>query len=185
MNIHVCPLICNQPECPYRRPFGKQYELNRHIATAHGEARNYKCPIDTCVASLTGFAQKDKLVKHLQEEHDSVRCPYNHCFATIAATEEEKYVQEIHSRFECELMECANGGASRFSEAKLSRHLRCAHNMDHYYIMGILQYMELGNHKVVTFALPPVKTAKGIQRGRKNCVFCSTQHCANKLKQNS
>jgi hypothetical protein len=128
-NIHVTPLICKQPGCSYSRPFSKQYELNRHISTAHREEHHHKCPIDTCEASITGFARKDKLIKHLREEHENLRCPYNHCFAMVLAGETQQHLTQSHGNYECALQECKYGGASRFSRQNLKRHLRRDHQV--------------------------------------------------------
>lgn len=131
-NIHVTPLVCTHPQCSYKKPFGKQYELDRHISTAHGKTHSHKCPIDTCEASVTGFPRKDKLVKHLREQHEKVRCPYNHCSAVVVATQEEEHIRTFHGDFECAIGGCDCGIASRFSHRSLKQHFKVAHGMDHY-----------------------------------------------------
>jgi len=128
-NIHVTPLVCKYPLCTYTKPFGRQFDLDRHILTAHGDARDHKCPIESCPSSVTGFARKDKLVKHLKEEHENVRCPYNHCFAAVPKLQEETHVQQSHGEYECGIGGCENGGVSRFMLVDLKRHLRRDHGM--------------------------------------------------------
>lgn len=159
LNVHVSPLICDEPQCSYKKPFGKQYELDRHVSTAHGEIRKYKCPIDACEASVTGFARKDKLVKHIREEHENVRCPYNHCFATVPATREEEHIRVSHGPYECAMGQCGRGIASHFSYESLKHHLRVAHGID-YWIADWAKLLASGKtltakDSVLHFGKPP------------------------------
>jgi hypothetical protein len=178
-NIHVTPLICTQPQCPYQRPFGKQYELDRHISTAHGEARNHRCPIDTCDASVTGFARKDKLIKHLREEHENLKCPYNHCFATVLAEETEKHLLQSHDDYECALQGCQYGGASRFSRVNLKRHLRRDH----------LVTGDPANRLMWILDASKKMTADGEFTGRwrqtQKCATCVSQRCGTSCEQDN
>jgi hypothetical protein len=128
-NIHVTPLVCTHPQCTYTRPFGKQYELNRHINTVHAASQHYKCPVESCEAHTTGFARKDKLLNHMREQHENLRCPYNHCFATVLETQQELHLQQFHGSFECALGACNASAASRFLEKDLRQHLRKHHNL--------------------------------------------------------
>jgi len=147
-NIHINPLICTHPQCSYKRPFGKQHELDRHISTAHGTIRNHKCPIDTCEASVSGFARKDKLTKHLRDEHENLKCPYNHCSAVVLDTQQESHLLKSHGSYECALGDCENGGASRFSYTKLKQHLRGSHGMT-YWSTRRLSSLAMNDDKIV------------------------------------
>ncbi len=128
LNIHINPLVCTHSGCSYIKPFGKQYELARHVSTAHGDVRIHKCPVESCEANLAGFARKDKLLKHLREEHDNLKCPYNHCSATVHESQQKSHLDQSHGVFECALGACANGRKSLFSAVGLKRHIRKIHN---------------------------------------------------------
>jgi hypothetical protein len=131
-NVHVTPLICDAPLCLYKKPFGKKYELDRHMLTAHGangETSIYKCTIETCEASITRFARRDKLLKHLREERENLKCPFAHCVAIVLATKEEEHIQKFHGSYECAMTGCENSGSSRFLEVNLKRHLRRDHRL--------------------------------------------------------
>lgn len=128
-NIHVAPLVCAEPKCSYKKPFRNQHDLRRHIATAHGETRSYKCPIEDCDASTKGFARKDKLLKHIRQEHENVRCEYNHCSAVVLATQTASHLSQYHGDFECQVGGCRNSPASRFTKLTFKRHLRRDHSI--------------------------------------------------------
>jgi len=128
-NIHVSPLVCTFPQCTYTKPFGKKYDLDRHVATTHAASSTHVCPVESCDANTNGFARKDKLLNHIREEHDNLRCPYNHCYAIVLATEQDAHLQEVHGSFECALGACEHGPASCFRKVGLKRHFRKHHNM--------------------------------------------------------
>lgn len=128
-NIHVSPLVCTYPQCTYTNPFGKQSDLRRHIATIHEAISNYICPVELCEANIKGFARKDKLLNHIREQHDNLRCPYNHCYATVLETEQDTHLQQFHGSFECALGACEKGPASCFMAVGLRRHVRRDHNL--------------------------------------------------------
>lgn len=128
-NIHINPLVCTYPQCTYLKPFGKKCDLRRHIETVHEAASNHTCPVESCEANIKGFARKDKLLNHIREQHDNLRCPYNHCYATVLETEQDAHLQQFHGSFECALGACEKGPASCFPEIGLQRHLRRHHNM--------------------------------------------------------
>ena len=145
-NIHVTPLVCTYPQCSHNRPFGKQYELDRHVATAHGNTRNHKCPIGTCDANVTGFSRKDKLLKHMREAHESVQCLYNHCFGKVTATQEQEHLRACHGDYECGIGGCEASSTSRFSSKRLVRHLISAHKIDYnlaHYLLSVMKFNEV------------------------------------------
>src|SRR6266536_2620052 len=177
-NIHINPLVCTVPQCSYTKPFGKQYELDRHISTVHGEARNHRCPIESCEAGITGFARKDKLLNHMREQHDNLRCPYNHCSATVLKTQEESHLQQFHGSFECALGICEQGLASRFREVDLQRHIRKHHGLTYDPAQKLMKRVNNAEDK----------TARGslLTSWRwQDCPICSKQQYDARLKQNS
>jgi hypothetical protein len=128
-NIHATPLVCAEPKCTYEKPFRNQHDLRRHAATAHGETGSHKCPIEDCDASTEGFARKDKLLKHIRQEHENVRCTYNHCSAVVLATQTASHLSQYHGDLECRLGGCRNSPASKFTKLTLTRHLRRDHSI--------------------------------------------------------
>ncbi|KAF8852217.1 hypothetical protein BDZ45DRAFT_114575 [Acephala macrosclerotiorum] len=128
-NIHARPLVCTHPQCTYTNPFGKQCDLRRHVETFHAVSYNHVCPVESCDANTKGFARKDKLLNHIREQHDNLKCPYNHCHATVLETEQNTHLQQFHGSFECALGACEKAPASCFLEIGLERHLRRDHNM--------------------------------------------------------
>ena len=127
-NIHVAPLCCSIAGCS-TGPFGKRFDLNRHVATIHGKS-GFFCPIESCQSMTTGFSRKDKLVKHMREEHDNVRCSLNHCGAVILDGQQEAHVQNCHGDWECALMACQHGPPSHFTQKAARIHLTRVHKMN-------------------------------------------------------
>jgi hypothetical protein len=127
-NIHVAPLCCSIDGCSVG-PFGKRSDLNRHVATIHGQS-GFFCPIESCQSMTTGFSRKDKLVKHMREEHDNVRCSLNHCGAIILDGQQEAHVQNYHGDWECALMACQHGPPSYFTQKAAELHLVRVHKMN-------------------------------------------------------
>lgn len=130
-NIHITPLLCSVPECSYKKPFGKNYELRRHIQTAHENTQAHKCPFEDCESHISGFSRKDKLIKHTKEKHLLMRCPYNHCFAEVAEVETELHMERFHGDYECAIGSCGTKLNSRFRREELLTHLRSYHNMSY------------------------------------------------------
>lgn len=135
INFHVNPLLCTHPGCTYRRPFGKQNDLNRHVISVHSNSRDHKCIAKDCNVE---FSRKDKLKKHMREEHQNLKCPYNHCSATVLETKELEHLQSSHGPYECALGLCEDELASRFLEGSLKRHLRKDHQIEHSVIEDFL-----------------------------------------------
>lgn len=127
-NIHVAPLRCTVTGCSYSEPFGKQYDLDRHVSAIHGGSR-YLCTIESCDSSVIGFARKDKLIKHMREEHDNVRCKLNHCGCVLLDGEQESHLQKLHGDYEFTLGACERGLPSHFSEETKRLHLINVHKI--------------------------------------------------------
>lgn len=168
-NIHVTPLVCTYPQCSHSRPFGKQYELDRHVATAHGNTRNHKCPVGTCDANVTGFSRKDKLLKHMREAHENVRCPYNHCFAKVIATQKQEHLRACHGDYECRIGGCEASSASRFSSKRLEWHLISAHKINCHLANILLRDMKLFKVNV----LEGIKFTRACIKYTRACKTCS------------
>jgi len=128
-NIHISPLVCTYPQCTYPNPFGKECDLRRHIETVHEASCSHMCPVESCEANVKGFARKDKLLNHVREQHDNLRCPYNHCYATVLEADQDAHLQQFHGSFECALGACEKEPASCFLEVGLRRHVRSHHNL--------------------------------------------------------
>ncbi|KAL5328142.1 hypothetical protein ACEPPN_005851 [Leptodophora sp. 'Broadleaf-Isolate-01'] len=127
-NIHVAPLRCTIAGCSYSEPFGKQHDLDRHVSAIHGGSR-YLCTVESCDSSTIGFARKDKLVKHMREEHDNVRCTLNHCDYILPDGEQESHLQKFHGTYECALGACERGLPSYFSKEAVRLHLISVHKI--------------------------------------------------------
>jgi len=136
-NKHLDPLVCTVPQCDYKQPFGKQHELRRHMETFHGGSHTHCCPIELCGEK---FPRNDKLLKHMREKHDRLRCLHNHCTATVFKTQEEAHKQ-LHGEFECGLRSCERAPRSYFREEDLKRHLQKHHHVPYYKAGSILWRM--------------------------------------------
>jgi hypothetical protein len=145
-NIHVAPLHCTVTGCAYAEPFGKKYDLHRHISAVHGDSR-YLCTVESCESSTIGFARKDKLVKHMREKHDNVRCSLNHCGSVLLDGEQESHLQNFHGTYECAFGACEHGLPSHFSEEALRLHLISMHNVYRETTTGILRSADLSVDK--------------------------------------
>jgi hypothetical protein len=125
------------------------------------------CPVESCDTKTNGFARKDKLLKHIREQHDNLRCPYNHCYAVILATDQDTHLQQVHGTFECALGACEKGPASCFSEVGVKRHFRKHHNMTYDPIWTLMKHVN--RTKDSTARSPHIARLKKW----KDCVSCS------------
>lgn len=130
-NVHVSPLICTHPGCSYMKPFGKQCDLKRHIATIHGTKHIYRCLESECKET---FSRKDKMMKHARENHELFRCSCNHCLAIVCATQRQSHLKEAHGLFECAIGSCKSGGRSYFHKKDLRGHLKRIHGVRDYWV---------------------------------------------------
>ncbi|KAE9364065.1 hypothetical protein N431DRAFT_423163 [Stipitochalara longipes BDJ] len=146
-NIHVTPLCCPIAGCSHSEPFDKKPDLDRHVKSIH-EGSSFVCPIESCDASTVGFPRKDKLVQHMRETHNNVRCLLNHCGAAILDGQQESHIQNGHGDYECALMACADGMPSRFTEETARLHLISAHKMYRETAGSALRDLICPDHKV-------------------------------------
>jgi hypothetical protein len=151
-NIHVEPLHCTVAGCTYGEPFGKKYDLRRHVAAVHGDSR-YFCTVESCESSTIGFARKDKLVKHMRENHDNVRCSLNHCGSVLLDGEQESHLQNSHGTYECAFGACKHGLPSHFSKETLRLHLISVHNVYRETATSILRAADRRADKIVRNSL--------------------------------
>jgi hypothetical protein len=164
-NIHTTPLICSVPQCSYKKPFGKNYELQRHIETIHGNETPHKCPVKDCEQHASGFSRKDKLKKHMREQHTLLKCPYNHCAAEVVEEETKLHVQQFHGPFECAMASCETGSKSYFTLESALRHLRSCHAMSHDVAYSALQFADSSKDRTI-------RAPFWVSR---DCEVCSTQ----------
>lgn len=141
-NIHQEPLLCTVLGCTHKRPFGKQADLNRHVTSKHETTISFFCDDESCPAHIDGFKRKDKLLKHLREDHPQVQCTQTHCSATVADFQQQSHMEEAHGPFECALGRCRSSPPSNFTRAQLERHLKDHHKMSYDCIVGIKLRMQ-------------------------------------------
>ena len=164
-NKHLDPLVCTVAQCNYKKPFSKQHELNRHIETCHSSSHTHCCPIEFCGAK---FPRNDKLLKHMNENHDRLRCLHNHCSVTVFKTQEEGH-QQLHGEFECALASCKSAPRSYFQKEGLRHHLR-----EHHYVQytdtvtSILWRMTTAGHSILR--------EWDLRAPVQDCSICSKQH---------
>ncbi|KUJ06586.1 uncharacterized protein LY89DRAFT_406326 [Mollisia scopiformis] len=128
-NIHTFPLYCTQPGCPYRRPFPRKGDLDRHLASKHGIGRLFRCPRLDCPRHRRPYGRKDKLRDHVNDyAHGINHCQYDHCLlkserGLFCQTDVTKHEQSSkHGEYECSIGDCA-GSNSHFTKQGLSFHL--------------------------------------------------------------
>lgn len=148
-NIHSNPLLCNQPRCPYRKPFKNHHDLDRHTSTKHSVERKWECPYDTCSSDIRTFIRKDKWLKHIREvqhENDAF-CPFYHCSLIAdqsgkgfqSRKEIVKHFLDAHAgkddcAFECALGSCEKtSNHDRWNVSWLRCHLRQEHDLRVWY----------------------------------------------------
>ena len=147
-NVHDKPLICEIPNCSYKKPFARPTDLRRHVNSAHPDYcdTKYACKIDSCGAQ---YSRKDHLVKHLREKHGTYKCLLQHCpHATknrFATEEEAKVHADIdHGNFECAIKACAMAPLSRFTMSSLQLHVQNHHGISDFTYKD-LSWMDLTN----------------------------------------
>jgi hypothetical protein len=140
-NIHHQPLLCTRPGCTHRKPFGKESDLDRHVRSKHEATISFFCGDESCPAHVDGFKRKDKLLKHLREDHPQVQCTRTHCSATVADFQQQSHMEEAHGPFECALGHCRTSLPSNFTRIQLERHLKGHHKMSYDCILGIRSRM--------------------------------------------
>ncbi|VUC23601.1 unnamed protein product [Clonostachys rosea] len=159
-NIHQEPLLCTWPGCTYRRPFGKECDLERHAESKHGAIRSHICPYESCSAHFDGFKRKDKLLKHLRETHPQVQCQQTHCSAVICDIEQQSHIEEAHGPFECALGHCQFSPPSNFTKVLLGRHLVTHHKISYDTKTTIIARMQCFNSTTITSKHLPANARK-------------------------
>ena len=164
-NIHETPLVCTHPGCSYKKPFGKPCDLKRHIATIHSTECGYQCLEIGCPQV---FSRKDKMISHAKEKHGLFRCSYNHCSATVFASQKESHLQESHCRNECAIGSCRSGQRSFFTEQNLKRHMRTCHRMSYDAVFTAMPYPF---KREILYAHAPVRPSY------QDCATCLSGSC--------
>jgi len=115
-NVHITPLCCTVAGCKHQRPFERQADLERHVASRHTDQRKYKCPYPRCRHTRT-FSRKDKLKQHERTYHGQFACQLNHCIYGFLSKEKLQNHDSRsweHGGHECHLGSCGRTEASRF-----------------------------------------------------------------------
>jgi hypothetical protein len=132
-NIHITPLHCTATGCEHKRPFERQADLERHVASKHTKERKYKCPYPRCSYS-SSFSRKDKLKLHERTYHGQFACQLNHCTYGFLSEEKVRKHQtgwSIHGRLECGLGSCGRTSTSCFWWVSLRDHLIYDHKISY------------------------------------------------------
>lgn len=128
-NIHITPLCCTTKGCDHERPFERQADLERHVASRHSTERKYKCAYPRC-SHRFGFSRKDKLKQHERTFHGQFLCQLNHCIYGFPSEEllrKHKALWSCHNGYECGLGSCGRTSASRLPWWYLTSHLEYDH----------------------------------------------------------
>jgi hypothetical protein len=128
-NIHITPLCCTTKGCDHERPFERQADLERHVASRHSTERKYKCAYPRC-GHRVGFSRKDKLKQHERTFHGQFSCQLNHCIYGFPSEEllrKHKTRWPDHDNYECGLGSCGSTSTSRFAWRDLNWHLEHDH----------------------------------------------------------
>jgi len=145
-NLHLNPLVCNELGCKRKKPFAKQGDYERHIASVHKQGTSFKCTYTTCPRHKKGFSRKDKLNDHLKVHDGREFCNFDHCVYNRSSRGTRYRLQTIiappvdhqngHGPYECGIDEC-RGSLSSFSALDLAHHLVSYHiaaTQSNYYI---------------------------------------------------
>ena len=128
-NIHITPLCCTTKGCDHDRPFERQADLERHVASRHSTERKYKCAYPRC-DHRSGFSRKDKLKQHERTFHGQISCQLNHCIYGFPSKEllrKHEIHWPYHGYYECRLGSCGRTSASHFLGRYLTLHLEYDH----------------------------------------------------------
>lgn len=128
-NYHINPLMCTEPGCTHRKPFGRKGDLNRHFSSVHKGERPFKCPVKGCRENTHGFTRRYKLQQHRAEKHHLFRCTLTHCSAKVQEGSEHEHLAKDHGEFECALGACQARGESQFKTSSLNAHLELEHGL--------------------------------------------------------
>jgi len=133
-NIHINPLICTQPHCPYNIPFPRKGDFDRHLASKHGIGRLFRCPDSHCRWHNRPFGRKDKFRQHMSKySHGTFHCQFDHCEHKTKGlwTKEDLANHEQAHHTDVGTTECAigncEGSNSRFTKYDWEAHLRWQH----------------------------------------------------------
>jgi uncharacterized Zn-finger protein len=125
---HVKDHWCSNGNC--NEAFARESDLKRHNRTQHSKDRSYRCPVDSCEYSRTGFSRKDKLDNHTRK-HVNLQCRFDHCEVQVLECEKKDHLNSFHSdsaTFECALSGCEST-EYKFTEDSATNHLRLHHRI--------------------------------------------------------
>lgn len=130
-NVHITPLCCTVTHCEHKRPFERQANLERHVASKHSAERKYKCHYPKCFYTR-GFSRKDKLKQHERTSHGPFKCQKNHCiygFLSEDISWKHTFRWSHGEGYECDLGSCGRTSFSDFSSGNLKLHLEHDHRV--------------------------------------------------------
>jgi hypothetical protein len=78
-------------------------------------------------AHTSGLLGQDRLLKHLLERHNLLKCLYNRCSSEVLDTKKKLHLLQFHDPFECAFVVSGTGLNSWFLEGGLKKHLRKCH----------------------------------------------------------
>jgi hypothetical protein len=135
-NIHVNPLVCAVRNCSHQTPFRSNYDLKRHMRTAHSGEQDLQifCPYPNCDKDPKSFVRKDKWLSHIRSCHQGDSCPLHHCdFVQKDRASGQagvvEHIKKFHGNYECGIGSCRNEPQSRFAEFELLKHLELHHGI--------------------------------------------------------
>jgi len=135
-NLHINPLICQEPGCKHTKPFAKLGDLERHKATVHERAGRFRCANTSCPRHNRGFSRKDKLTTHMRSHAPRIlHCQFDHCEYHINSSRQKRFRSNneyslhqisVHGPYECAIGLC-EGSKSSFTCDRLFDHLERQH----------------------------------------------------------
>jgi hypothetical protein len=175
-NIHITPLCCTATGCAHKRPFERQADLERHVASKHTNERKYKCRYPQCRYS-SWFSRKDKLKLHETTYHGQFACQFSHCIYGYPSAENlQRHLsaQVNHGDYECGLGSCGRTSTSHFHKYDIHQHLQHDHKIPHEVSWQAIDKLPYGKlNKTLTSAHFP--------DGRSDFQDCES--CIKKLKE--
>lgn len=100
--------------CDHQGSFSRNYELRRHVASAHGAEKPYKCCAADCTKS---FSRSDKLTDHIRAVHSRAgalfECPDIACQSVFHLEELAVHLNSAHGGIGNTVNAVVNAGAKK------------------------------------------------------------------------
>lgn len=200
-NLHISPLICQEPGCKHTQPFAKLGDLERHKATVHERAGRFRCANTTCPRHNRGFSRKDKLTTHMRSHTPRILyCQFDHCEYHINSPRRKRFrsnneysihqTLSVHGPYECAIGLC-EGSTSSFTCDRLVDHLRRQH-YDYIYMITskdvakLLPHGGLFTKAILHDIFEEYKWSQSFKENMKrrledNCEFCRQKQISTTL----